>query len=144
MAAALWATVTDVANITGKTVSEVDRTLAATAIELHTGLIESVERVDMKARDRYWLKLAVVYQSAWLAVQPDYLERNAVASASQDGQSATAGNPDWLTLAPLARKAIRKLSWTGARTIEAATEQRRARLDVLSESSDDSLKWSPI
>jgi len=142
MAAAPWATAEQAAELTGASVDETARNLAANAIELHTGLIESVERKSMADRDRYWLKLAVCYQAAWLVAQPDYLERNAVASVSQDGQSASAGNPDWLTLAPLARKALRRLSWRGTRTMVVGADARLARVrDVLSESYDDSHAW---
>ena len=136
-----WATLEQVATLTGKTVDEPTRALAAAAIELHTGLIEGVERKGLKDRDAYWLRLAVCFQAAWLMTQPDYLERNAVSSVSQDGQSATGGNPDWLTLAPLARKAIKRLSWRGARTIVVDDGARRNRLNVLSEEYDDSLAW---
>lgn len=136
-----WATVQDVKTLTGRDLTDVDLALAVTALELHTGLIEAVERTDMSGRDLYWLKLAVGYQAVWLLAQPDYLERNAVSSVAQDGQSASAGNPDWLTLAPLARKALKRLSWRSARSIVISHEDRRTRLNVLSEAYDDSLAW---
>jgi hypothetical protein len=138
---ASWASIEDVKTLTGRDLTDVDRTLAVTAIELHTGLIEAVERTGMTGRDRYWLKLAVAYQAVWLLAQPDYLERNAVASVAQDGQSASAGNPDWLTLAPLARKALKKLSWRNLRVVTIGHAERRTRLNVLSEEYDDSLPW---
>lgn len=116
MAATPWATIADALALTGATVSAVERNLAAQAVELATGAIESVERTGTSARDLYWLKLAVCYQAAWLVAQVDYLERSNVTSASQDGASVT-GGADWLTLGPLARKALRKLSWKGTRTI---------------------------
>lgn len=143
MAAAPWATIADVLALTGKTIVALDRTMAVNAIELHTGFIEVVERVDMTDRDRYWLKLAVCYQAAWLLTQPDYLERNNVSSVSQDGQSTT-GNPDWLTLAPLARKAIKRMSIKGPRTIVVGREERLGRLNVLSDAYDDSLPWERV
>lgn len=140
MAAAPWATVPDILAATGRTVTEVDRNLSAQAIEMHTGLIEAVERPDIADRDRYWLKLAVCYQAVWLTAQPDYLERNAVASASQDGQSATMGNADWLTLSPQARKCIKRLSWRGVRTV-ATQPGNRTPVNINSEEFDDSLPW---
>lgn len=141
MAATPWATIEQINTLTGKAVDQAARDLAAVAIELHIGLIEEVERTDISDRDRYWLKVAVCMQAAWLTAQPDYLERNAVASASQDGQSAAMGNPDWLTLAPLARKAIKRLSYRNAKTIDADRATRLARLSVLSEAYDDALPW---
>lgn len=139
----VWATVEEITTATGKTVDALTRTLAAGSIESTTGLIESVVRADISSRDLYWLKMAVCYQAAWLLAQPDYLERNDVASASQDGQSAV-GNPDWLVLSPLARRALKKLSWRGVRTV--STEDRAR---VIANVNDDdwedaNLDWQPV
>lgn len=143
MSATPWATVTQINNAIGKVVTEVTRNLAAQSIELHTGLIEEVERADISTRDRYWLKLAVCYQAAWLLTQPDYLERLAVSSASQDGQSAAAGNADWLTLAPLARKALKRLSWRGTRTVNTQSDQRTV-VNVNDDEYEDMLDWRAV
>src|SRR4051794_34727291 len=116
MAAAPWATLADVNTLVGVTVTEQQLAQAVTSLETQLGLIASVERADISDRDRHWLKLATCYQAAWLVAQPDLLERSHVMSASQDGESATFG-PDALTLAPLARKAIRRLSWRNRRAI---------------------------
>ena len=140
----LWASIADITTVTGKTVSEVTRNLAAQAIELHTGAIESVPRVDMTRRDAYWLRQAVCFQAAWLASTPDYLERNDITAANQDGASAT-GGPDWMTLAPLARKAVKRLSWRGTRTV--LTGRPGALLgttDALAEGQDNRQPWRPL
>lgn len=143
MTAQPWATTAQISELMGRVVDDRTRALAVMSIELHTGLIEEVERTDIKGRDLYWLKLAVAWQAVWLAAQPDFLERNAVASAAQDGQTATMGNPDWLTLAPMARKALRRLSWRGIRTV--STEDRaRAIVNVNSDEYEDTLKWKAI
>lgn len=141
---AKWAETTDIASLVGVTVTEATRNLAAQSIEMHTGLIEAVARPAVSGRDLYWLKLAVCYQAAWITAQPDYLERLAVSSASQDGQSATAANPEWLTLAPLARKAIKRLSWRGTRTRAAQGERPRI-VNVNDDDYEDSLPgWSTV
>jgi hypothetical protein len=88
------------------------------------------------------LSLACSYQAAWLNAQPDYLTRDAVSSAAQDGQSATGAHGDWLTLSPLARKATKRLSWRGTRNLSTgAGASREARLAAL---GDDALAWRPI
>lgn len=143
MSATLWASVADITAATGVTVNASTRSIAANAIELTTGLIEAVERTDISDRDRYWLKLAVCYQAAWIVAQPDYLERNAIASASQDGQAVTGGNPDWLVLAPLARKALKRLSWRGVRTVS-TQPGRRVVVNVNDDDYEDTLDWSPV
>lgn len=138
-----WASIADIAAATGATVSALVRTQAAQAIELHTGLIEAVVREDISDRDLYWLKLAVCYQAAWIEAQPDYLERTAVTQASQDGQSAMYG-PDALTLSPLARRALKKLSWRGPRAIVPDRGTTVPRLDPVSDASDDYMAWQPM
>lgn len=140
----MWATVETIAEVTGKTVTEAVRRQAAQAIELHTGLIESVPRVDMTRRDAYWLQQAVAYQAAWLAPTPDYLERNDVKQVSQDGASAS-GGADWMTLAPLARKAVKRLSWRGTRTKLIANAGGRLPVtNALAEVQDDRQPWRPL
>lgn len=141
-----FATIAQVAELTGASVDAQTRLLAAQAVEMSTGLVEGTlaERVDMTARDLYFLRLACAYQAAWLNVQPDYLTRNDVKSVSHDGQAAQ-GNPDWLTLAPLARKATKRLSWRGTRSLNTGTLTRRERLALaLQESGDDRHAWRPI
>lgn len=139
MTATPWATIAEIKSVTGVDVDEPTRSLAAASVELVTGLIEEVERTDITARDRYWLRQAVAFQAAWLVIQADYLERSDVSSASQDGQSAQ-GNPDWLVLSPLARKAIKRLSWRGVRTMVIPSGAVRAqRVSALI--SDDHPGW---
>lgn len=118
----LWADIAEIATLTGVTVDAPTRALAAAAVELSCGAIESVTRIYMTNRDGYWLRQAVCFQAAWLYDQPDYLVRSAVTEVQEDGQRAFSGNADWLTLAPLARKAIKRLSWRGTRTITLAGE----------------------
>jgi hypothetical protein len=130
MAATPWATLADVTAVTGKTVDAPTLALAISSIELVTGLIAEVERVDMTRRDAYWLRQAVAFQAAWIADTPDYLERNAVASASADGQSATGEHADWLVIAPLARRALKRLSWRGTRTIRPVPVDANGRVRV--------------
>lgn len=143
-----WCTVADVALVTGKTVTDVDRNIAAYAVELITGLIESVPRVDVSRRDAYWLRQAVAFQAAWLADTPDYLERNDVEAAAQGGQSVTL-KPDALVLAPLARRAIKRLSWRGSRTIRPVPVDARGRIRLTAdyvplEAHDDLQTWRPL
>jgi len=142
MAATPWATVEQIAQTVDRNVNQATRNLAAQSIEMHTGLIEGVVRTDISSRDRYWLMLAVSYQAVWLLAQPDYLERNAVSSASQDGQSATMGNPDWLTLSPAARKCLRRLSWRGIRTVSTKAGTRIANVND-DDWEDAHLDWRP-
>lgn len=139
----MWCTKEQVTTLTGVTVDDATRALAAQAIELKTGLIEEVVRSGITDRDKYWLKLAVAYQAAWLTEQPDYLTRNDVTMASQDGQSAQGANRDWLVLGAMARTAIKRLSWRGTRTIAIADQPRRV-VNVNDDEYEDTLGWTPV
>ena len=138
-----WATLGDVADITGKTVTTSERGIAVRSLETMLGLIEAVERPDIPDRDRYWLRLATAYQAAFVHDNPDLFSRADVTSASQDGESASFRNPDAHVLAPLARKAIRRLSWRGLTRSKDRAAQRGP-LNILSEEYDDSLAWKPV
>lgn len=139
MAVQKFAEVADITAITGVTVDEGERTRAAIVIETLTGLIESVDRPDISDRDRYYLKLATAFQAAWMHDHPDLYSREDVTSASQDGESVTFRNVNAHVLAPLARNAIRRLSWRGIRAIApgGAAVATSSRINVNSEEYDD-------
>lgn len=139
MAVQKFAEVADITAITGVTVDEGERTRAAIVIETLTGLIESVDRPDISDRDRYYLKLATAFQAAWMHDHPDLYSREDVTSASQDGESVTFRNVDAHTIAPLARKAIKKLSWAGRRVVMpgGGPATLAGRINVNSEEYDD-------
>lgn len=143
MAAVPWATIADVAEVTGKTVTATERGIAVRSLETMIGLIEEVEREDIPDRDRYWLKLATCYQAAFVLDNPDLFSRADVTSASQDGESANFRNVDSHVLSPLARKAIRRLSWRGL-TRPQDRAKSSGRTDINSEEYDDSLAWKPV
>lgn len=138
-----WATVAEVKDITGETVSDRDRATAVGIIETLTGVFEGADRPDTTDRDKAWLKRAVAYQAAFVKDNPDLFSRNDVTSAGQDGQSANFRNVDAHILAPLARKAIRRLSWRQT-TRKGDRASTSTRVNVLSEEYDDSLPWRPV
>lgn len=138
-----WASVEDVADVTGRTVTVADRGVAVRSLETVIGLIEAVDRPDISDRDRYWLKLATCYQAAFVLDNPDIFSRADVTSASQDGETAAFRNVDAHIVAPLARKAIRRLSWFGLTRPRDRAPQSSA-LNILSEEYDDSLAWKPV
>ena len=143
MAATPWATIADVDEVTGKTVTAKERGIAVRSLEPIIGVIEAVDRPDIPDRDRYWLKLATCYQAAFVLDNPDLFSRADVTSAGQDGESANFRNVDAHLLAPLARKCIRRLSWRGlTRSRDRAAQ--RGPLNILSEEYDDSLAWKPV
>lgn len=136
-----WATVSDVKNVTGKVVTQDQLSQGCRVLETLTGMIEGVDRPDTTDRDRHWLKLAAAYEAAFVKDNPDLFSREDTTSVAQDSASATFRNVDSHLLAPLARKAIRRLSWRQLIRKGDRAEASKTINNVNSEEFDDSLPW---
>lgn len=119
-----WATVADVTTATGATVTDAQLAQAQSVIELRVGrTLASTTANDgvtskLRASALHWLKMAVAYQVTWMVAQPDLFTRSDVEGINQDGVSATFRGADGLTLAPLAKRALKKLKWRGPRSVQ--------------------------
>lgn len=116
-----WATATEVAEITGVTVTDAQLKAAQSVIELRIGRTETspggLPSSWIHPRDLRWLKRAVAYQAAWMPAQPDYLTRSQTdGTVIQDGAHVNVTKAGQY-LAPLAIVALKKLSWRGTRSI---------------------------
>lgn len=142
MTTATWATTGDVTDITGATVDDAAVRRAEATIELHAGTIARLTVDVVGARDRYWLQQAVAYQAGWEAEQAGLYSRSDVSSVGQDGQQVQF-KPDGQVLAPLAKRALKRLSWKGTRTTNPGTLTRNlgARMP---DDVDDSHDWRPL
>lgn len=114
-----WATVSDVQEITGSTVTPAQLRQAQYVIDMKVG--RSYEIRDMlvannRRRDLHYLKLATAYQAAWMLSQPDMFGRMNVTNVNADSSSATFG-VDAMSLGPLARGALKRVSWQGTRSL---------------------------
>lgn len=130
-----WTTIEEVAKVTGKTVTQDDIDIAAGICGLKVGVFQD-EVPNVAGRDGRALRAMVSYEAVFVAENPDLFERLDVSSTSQDGQSASF-KPDALILAPLAKLAMRRLSWKGTRST--SHEVRDAVTDP-----DDRLPWEPM
>jgi len=111
---AAWCTEQEVNEFTGATVTPVQLALAQSTVELHVG---RTSEAQVRPADLKWLKRAVAFQAVWLTTQPDLLTRTEVDSSSQDGASARYSGGEDQVLAPLAKRALRRLSWRGSRSV---------------------------
>ena len=130
----------EVETLTGSTVTEANITVASSIVEVHAGRNQDVWP-HLKAADARTLKLAVAFQAAWLTAHPDALTRMDVDSMSQLDQSITPRAAESLTLAPLARRMLKRLSWRGIRSVPLTTDFQRTT------PSDDDVAdpyWSPL
>lgn len=139
-----WATAQQVINTTGVSVTDAQLLQAQDDIEIFTNRVyEDTPRI--RTRDLYWLGRAVARQAAWIAGQFG-LETRLDATQIQQDQVSTTVQGDGLVLAPMAARALRKVSWMRSRTvhIRSAVEGVGPLVgSALSDGADDSLVWAP-
>lgn len=125
--AGTWCTTDDVLLLTGKTVSDTQLAQASTVLELHLGrtfyeLVSNPDGGTVKVgrRDREWLRRACAYQAAWMLAQPDMYQRIDMDAMASPGRPITLKDRA-LVLAPLARRALQRVSWLRSRSLHART-----------------------
>jgi hypothetical protein len=123
-----WATVQDVDDLTGVTVTSEQLAYAQAIIEIHVSRTEDVPADTISVRDLRWLKRAVAYEAAWIPANPDLFTRIDHVTLLQDGVEVRDLPADALTLAPLAKKAVRRLSWVQSRSIHTPSHFERSAL----------------
>lgn len=139
-----WATVQQVLATTGATVTAAQLAQAQDDIEIFTNRIYA-DTDRIRTRDLYWLGRAVARQAAWIAGQFG-LETRLDATQIQQDQVSSTLTGDGLVLAPMAARALRRVSWMRSRTahIRSAVEGAGPLVgDPLSDASDDSFVWAP-
>jgi hypothetical protein len=139
-----WATVQQVIDTTGVTVTSAQLAQAQDDIEVFCNrTYPDTDRI--RARDLYWLGKAVARQAAWLTEQYDLATRLDSTATSQDGVANQLA-PDALVLAPMAGRSLRRCSWMRSRTIHVGTPFESGRFvgNALLESADDGQAWEPL
>lgn len=136
-----WATPEEATGYLGVSVDQAQLDVAQPIIDIFSGRTIDVATTQFKARDLYLLKLAVSYQAKWMAKQIDVLNRVDVTNVTQDGMSFQNVHADSQILAPLAKRALDKLSWRKTRTLRPRTARRRS---ASLYTNEDCLPWSPI
>ncbi|MFJ4926847.1 hypothetical protein [Streptomyces sp. NPDC088736] len=139
-----WASLQQVTDTTGVTVTAPQLAQAQAAIEVFSNRIYP-DGERMRTRDLYWLGQAVAYQAAWLAGQFG-LETRLDATQIQQDQVSSTLTGDGLVLAPMAARTLRRVSWMRSRTvhIRSAIEGSGPLVgDALSDGSDDHMVWAP-
>lgn len=110
-----WATEADILALTGVTVDAATLAQAQGVVELFAGISEDNE-TELSGRNTRMLRAAVAYQAVWTDAQVDVTGRMDVAKLKQDGAELDRGHRDALVLAPLAQRALDRLSWRGRRS----------------------------
>lgn len=142
-----WATADEVYEVTGREVSPEALALAQTMIEMFAGTttISSDDGLISSTNLRL-LKNAVAFQAVWLDAHPDVLEAMDVEGVSQDGLNAQYANANAHLLAPLATRALNRLSWRREIRTRASRAMRAAsdRGNRDSAVRDDQYAWAPL
>lgn len=117
MSQTTWCTAADVLSLTGVTVTD-PPTQANAIVELHAGRTYNTVDTPLQVgtRDIEWMKRAVAYQAAWMASQPDMYSRMELTGAPT-ARGSVPLHESALTLAPLARRALKRVSWLKSRSV---------------------------
>ncbi len=137
-----WASVGDVLLTTGVTVSSAELAQAGAVVALHVNRTPDSD-VAVSARDLNWLKQAVCWQAVWQRSQPGYATRSEVSHAEQDGAVYSYPSRSAQTLAPLAKRAIKNLTWMGNRALFLGVAAA-VPAAFTTEASADAHLWSPL
>lgn len=111
-----WATAANVLSLTGKTVTDQVVLEASAVIDIYANRTQEAS-AGMTARDLGWLQRACAFQAAWMPTQPGFHQRNAVAQITQDGLQIIYDKEWQISLAPLAARTLKNLSWKASRTV---------------------------
>ena len=140
-----WVSAQQVIDTTGVTVTEAQLAQAQAAIEVFCNRIYA-DTPRIRPRDVYWLGRAVAFQAAWLVGQYDLNTRLESSQVQQDGVVASLGEHA-MVLAPMAGRALRRISWMRSRTIHVRgpfEDGSAWGLNPLSDASDDTQTWTPM
>lgn len=140
-----WATAGEVESITGQAVTAGQLAVGQSVIDLHANRTEGASGV-ISARDLGWLKAAVAWQAVWQKDQPGFSARSDVTTSTTDGQSNTYRGPDSITLAPLAQRALKNVSWKKSRSLRTPSvfAQGGQVSDPLLDAADDEQEWRAL
>lgn len=125
-----WATIADVQLYTGISVSQENVDSAQFMIELfadaeYNDTVDTSGNALVSAKDLKLLKMAVAYQAAWMTDHPDLFTHVDIKSINQDGIFYVQGNDNAFLQAPMARRALKRLSWLRSNNIRVVPSRNR-------------------
>lgn len=118
-----WASIADVELYTRISVSQEDLNAAQAMVEMFSDAVYN-QTVDASgnaligSKNLRLLKMAVAYQAAWMIDRPDLFTHVDIGSMNQDGIFFVYKHENAGLLAPMARRAISRLSWRRNKNIQ--------------------------
>lgn len=142
-----WALPADVLSLTGLNPTQTQVDQANGTIEVHAGKLYTLSSAHTGSRDTEWMRRAVAYQCAWMLAQPDMFQRLELQAVAASGRpvpiAATA-----ITLAPLARRALARVSWMKSRSLHVRSPFQDGlgplSADPLADANDFYLSWQAM
>lgn len=120
-----WASVSEVQTYTGIVVGADNVTAAQAIVEMFADVTyDSTDKISTK--NLRLLKMAVAYQAAWMTDHPDLFTHIDISTMLQDGIQFTNAHANAGVLAPLAKRAIDRLSWRRNRSIRVRARRQYA------------------
>jgi len=117
-----WATISETLAYTRINVEQEDIDAAQVMIEIFVDCVYN-QTVDASgspligSKNLRLLKMAVAYQAAWMTQHPDLFTHTDIQSINQDGIFYVHQHENSYLLAPMARRAIKRLSWNRNKSI---------------------------
>lgn len=121
---AAWATISETQAYTGISVSQDNLDAAQFMVELFADVVYG-QTASISTKNTRLLKMSVAYQAAWMTDHPDLFTHVDVSSINQDGIFYVQKHDNAYLLAPMARRAIARLSWKRNRNIKIRPNTRR-------------------
>lgn len=119
-----WATVGETLTYTKITVDQGDVDSAQFMVEIFSDVTEDAD-ANISPKNLRLLKMAVAYQAAWISDHPDVFTHVDVSTMLQDGIQFTNAHANAGVLAPMAKRAIDRLSWKRNRSIRIKRSKRQ-------------------
>lgn len=118
-----WATVGETLTYTKIAVEEADIEVAQFMVELFADTTEEAN-ANISTKNLRLLKMAVAYQTVWMLDHPDVFTHVDVRTVLQDGTQFSDAHANAMVLAPMAKRAIDRLSWKRNRDIKVRPSKR--------------------
>jgi hypothetical protein len=141
-----WCTQADVLAITGSEVSATSLAVANSVITVYAGRTEDASDV-MGARDLNWLKQATAWQARFVENTPGFGLQPDASSLTQDGLTVQTRHEYSGTLAPMAARALKNLSWKADRSVQIlriTVPAGQAVTEFVTEAGDAHTQWEPL
>lgn len=148
-----WATVAETLSYTGITVSTDNITAAQFMVELFADVTEEAD-ANISTKNARLLKMAVAYQAAWLTEHPDVFTNIDITNMAEDGIAFSNAHANSGLLAPMAKRAISRLSWYRNSNIRIRPARRNQGSNIphrffnmgldSTPAQDDQAYWEPL